>query len=87
MCQKMFLNTLGISERAVEIALDNGGNNIIADDKQGKHAPNHKIGETTLCHSILPSHLPPEINAVEMYNDYLLDCAEKNCKPYSYTGY
>ena len=64
MCQKMFLNTLGISERAVEFALDNGGNNIIADDKRGKHAPKHKISDvgkklstTTLWHSILPSHI------------------------------
>ena len=30
-------------------------------------------------------YLPAEINAVEMYNEYLLECAEKNCKSYSHT--
>ena len=44
-CQKMFLNTLGISERDVGVALDNGGNNIIADDKRRKYTPKHKIGD------------------------------------------
>ena len=44
-CQKLFLNTPGISERAVDVALDNDENNIFADDKRGKHAPKHKTSD------------------------------------------